>query len=260
MRIADALAESALEPIDAELLAGHACGKDRTWIVAHSLDAIESDQLSAFHSLVKRRKRGEPVAYIIGTKEFFGRTFYVSPATLIPRPSTELLVQTALDVMDGKPVDRLRTIDEQIVAWTEVRDPADIQLVIDIGTGSGCIAITIALERPDICLIATDISVDALDTARKNADALHVSDRIIFRQGNGLAAAEPIDEPFLVVSNPPYIPDQIVLERDVADFEPSSALFAGKEGTDVLHPLIADARSHPLYRGFVIECREEQVK
>lgn len=260
MTVAEALRESGLEPIDAELLAAYASQKSRTWIAAHSNDPFDSNALKLFEDYAERRKRGEPVAYILGTKEFFGRPFHVTPATLIPRPSTELLVQVAFDVLNGKPADRLRTIDNQIVAWTELQeDLSDVTTIVDVGTGSGCIAITIACERPDLAVIATDISADALMIAAENVVTHRVSDRITFKHGDALAAAEPLTEPFLIISNPPYIPDDIQLEKDVADFEPSSALFAGKEGTDVLHSLVQAARNHPFCRGFIIECREEQT-
>jgi release factor glutamine methyltransferase len=260
MTIAEALRESGLTPLDAELLAAYACGKDRTWITGHALDALPEDQITAFRTLADRRRRGEPVAYILGQKEFFGRPFRVTPATLIPRPATEELVQTALDALSGHTADRLRSIDTGIVAWCECeKDLSGVNLVIDIGTGSGCVGITLALERPDLQVIATDISADAIDTAQKNAAMHGVSDRIVFKQGSGLTAAEPIDQPFFLVSNPPYIPDEAKLERDVADFEPAAALFAGEKGMDILYPLIEEARRHPLCRGFIVECREEQV-
>jgi release factor glutamine methyltransferase len=260
MTIAEALRESGLASIDAELLAAHACGHDRSWVVAHGNDLFDPKLYPIFATLVTRRKRGEPIAYILEEKEFFGRMFHVSPATLIPRPSTELLVQTVLDVLSGKSVETIRPIDEQIVAWSEVQQgAADVKLIMDVGTGSGCIAITLACERSDLHIIATDISEHALEMAEENIRTHNVYDRITLRSGDGLAAAEPITEPFLLVSNPPYIPENIELERDVMDFEPPSALFAGKEGTDVLHPLIKEARKHPFCRGFVVECREEQI-
>lgn len=261
MTIAEALRESGIEPIDSELLAAYANGRDRTWILAHSNDVFEPECLKLFQQLCEQRKRGEPIAYMVGQKEFFGRIFRVTPATLIPRPATEELVRTALKALDGGIINPVESIDTQIVAWTHLISPiSDVKLIVDIGTGSGCIAVTLACERPDLRIIATDISGQALSIARQNAVKHGVSDRITFKLGDGLSAALPIEESFIIVSNPPYIPSSITLERDVMDFEPASALFAGEKGTDVLDPLIEQALQNPLCRGFVVECREEQVK
>ncbi len=261
MTIGDALRESGLETLDGELLAAHAFGRNRTWIVAHMNNSVDLSALAAFKTLADRRSRGEPIAYILGEKEFFGRMFRVTPNTLIPRPATEELVRSAFDILSGNAIDTVRIIDNEIVAWSHLTGKTDdVKLVIDVGTGSGCIAVTLACERPDLHIIATDISDNALVTAQENAMAHQVSDRIIFKRGNGLRAAEPIAEPFLLVSNPPYIPDGMMLDRDVQNFEPSSALFAGGNGTDILHPLIVEALKHPLCRGFIVECREEQIR
>lgn len=200
------------------------------------------------------------MAYVIGRKDFYGRSFHVTRSTLIPRPATEELVRSALDLLSGKKTDAVRDIDTQIVAWSSVSpNVRNVRLAVDVGTGSGCIAVTLACERPDLRVIATDISGEALIIARQNAIAHGVADRITFKQGAGLQAAGTMTEPFLLVSNPPYIPQNISLDREVVDFEPSSALFAGEKGTDVLHPLIKEAMHHPLCKGFVVECREEQV-
>lgn len=260
MTIAEALRESGLESVDAELLAGFELHHDRTWVLAHAHDSFDSPYLDSFFYLAERRKRGEPIAYILGEKEFFGRMFHVTPDTLIPRPATEGLVRITLDLLQGKNVESIQNIDSKIVAWSVVRANAqDVRLIVDIGTGSGCIGVSLACERPDLHIIATDISQKSLEIAQDNTMKHDVGDRITFRLGSGLIAGEPIDQPFLLVSNPPYIPDHVQLERDVADFEPHTALFAGKNGTDVLYPLINEALAHPLCRGFVVECREEQV-
>jgi len=260
MTIAEALAKSGLEMLDAELLAAFTLNHDRTWVIAHTHDLFDDQLFHTFEEYSERRMRGEPVAYIVGQKEFFGRMFRVTPATLVPRPATEELVQTVLDFLAGKKVENVRVIDNEIVAWTHAQsDVSNVKTIVDAGTGSGCIAITLACERPDLHIIATDISGDALAIARENAELMNVADRMTFKHGRGFAAAGVITEPFLLVSNPPYIPDNTILDRDVAAFEPSSALFAGKDGTGVLHPLVQETLAHPLCKGFVMECREEQV-
>lgn len=260
MTIGDALKTSGLAGIDAEVLLSAVLGTDRTHLLAHSEGTLTDDQLEKWKEFVHRRMQHEPVALILGTKEFYGRMFTVTRDTLIPRPATELLVATALQMIDGKEIPSLQKADDEIVIWSRWKNEASsIQHVIDVGTGSGCIGITLALERSTLHVVATDISDAALTVAQTNADAHHVSDRIHFLKANGLDQSIHITEPFLLVSNPPYIPEDARLEPDVRVFEPSSALFAGKDGTDVLHPLIRQAMSHPLCKGFCIECREEQV-
>jgi release factor glutamine methyltransferase len=260
MTIGETLAKTSVDKTDAEILLANALGKDRTWILAHENDALDAATHDRFTVMIERRKNGEPVAYIIGTKEFFGREFVVNPSTLIPRPATELLVEQAIHVLKKKPVDRAREIDTQIVAWSDIwGNIDDVQLVVDIGTGSGCIAVTLACELPNIRIIATDISDEVLKTAQSNAEQHGVSDRITFLKGNSFEPLADIAEPFLIVSNPPYIPDGQKLEHSVRAFEPSSALFAGYDGADIIRSIVEQAKAHPFCRGFVMECREEQV-
>ena len=145
--VAVAMAASALDAVDARVLMRHALGVDVAWLIAHATDALTAGQQAAFSALAARRHAGEPVAYITGTREFYGREFAVTPAVLIPRPETELLVEWAL---------------EKITPGAEAR-------VLDLGTGSGCIAISIACERPCAQVLAVDQSESALDVARSNA-------------------------------------------------------------------------------------------
>jgi len=260
MTLADALINSAIEQPEAEILLAAAVKQSRTWVLAHNNDQLSPAALEDFEAMVQRRREGEPVAYILGYKEFYGRRFDVSGATLIPRPATELLTEEALKLLKGESIEAVTTIDTEIVAWAELKeDLRDIKLVIDIGTGSGCIGITIACERPDVHVIATDISADALKTAQTNASLLGVTDRITFREGSGLECVSDINEPFLLISNPPYIPLHYGLPIDVGAYEPLTALYAGEEGVDVLSPLIDAARKNEYCRGFIVECREEQI-
>ena len=150
-------------------------------------------------------------------------------------------------------------LDEGIRAAVLVRDALP-QLVLDVGTGSGCIAVTIAAERKDVQIIASDISEEALAVATKNAQKHNVIDRIQFVRSDGSTAFAELTEPFLLVSNPPYVPQGTPLQNDVVGFEPHGALFAGTDGMDVLRPLMAAALAHPNCHGIAVECRSEQAR
>jgi release factor glutamine methyltransferase len=196
---------------DAALLARHVLNWDLgTWLTRLRDDAPE-DFSEPFARVIARRARREPVAYITGEREFFGRSFRVSPAVLIPRQETELIVEEAL--------------------------AAGGATVVDIGTGSGALAISLALELPDARVVATDISPAALIVARDNADRLGATGRVEFRAGAFFAGADdPVD---LIVSNPPYVAerDRLTLMPEVADFEPDTALFSGPDGLDTIREL-----------------------
>jgi release factor glutamine methyltransferase len=206
--------------LDADLLARHALQWDlATWIARRSEPATE-DFTRRFEELVARRATREPVAYIRGVQEFWGRDFIVSPAVLIPRPETELLVEVAHEVL---------------------RNRKDA-VVVDVGTGSGCIAITLALEHPGMTVYATDVSTDALANARANAQRLGAG-RVRFSHGVLLAdVPPPVD---LIVSNPPYVAerDRAGLPKEVRDYEPADALFGGPDGWRVTRALLSAASS-----------------
>jgi release factor glutamine methyltransferase len=213
--------------LEARVLAAFAWKVAPAWLIAHDTDALADEQVAAFETLLARRLAGEPVAYLTSTREFFGQVFEVSPDVLIPRPETELLVELALARL---PADR----------------SADI---LDLGTGSGCIAISLALERPHIRVTAIDRSMAALDLARRNAERLGA--RVEFLNSDwfdGLAGRH-FD---LVVSNPPYIAagDPHLARGDVR-FEPLTALAAGADGLDDLRRVITGARTH-LHPGGVL--------
>jgi release factor glutamine methyltransferase len=207
---------------DVAVLARHLLGWDVAAWLTRQRDEAPAALTSALAPLVSRRAAGEPVAYLTGEREFYGRTFAVTPAVLIPRPETELLVERALAILARRPADAA---------------PAD---VIDVGTGSGCIAVTLAAERERLRVLATDVSAEALALAASNAARHEVTDRITFIHGSLTAGATAAD---LVVSNPPYIAaaDRDQLMRDVRDFEPATALFAGATGLDVIDRLVPDA-------------------
>jgi release factor glutamine methyltransferase len=182
---------------------------------------------SAFAAVIDRRARREPLAYITGEREFYGRIFDVTPAVLIPRPETELLVEEALRC--------LQQIGRQ-APHDQVRPQ-----VLDIGTGSGCVAITLALEAPVAAIIATDVSTPALDVARRNARRLKAADRIEFRQATFAEDASGVFD--LIVANPPYVPEstRASLAPEVREYEPAGALFAGRDGLDVIRRLVPSA-------------------
>ena len=204
--------------LDAEVLLAHVLGTDRSWLFAHPDAPLSAEKYTRFEKLIARRAKFEPVAYLIGEREFFGLPFFVSPAVLIPRPETELLVETAL-----------------------ARLPKTAARVLDVGTGSGCIAVTLAVHRPAWHVIAGDISVAALAVARKNIRRHGVSARVSPVQADLLSAfSGRVDA---IVSNPPYInPRQKTeLPPAVRDFEPSGALFSPESGLAHLRRLLAGA-------------------
>jgi release factor glutamine methyltransferase len=221
--ISAALAQSGLVPLDAQVLLAHVIGQDRAWLVAHGGDAIARDRLDAFLALARRRREGEPVAYLTGVREFWGLPLAVSAAVLIPRPETETLVELALARL---PEDRT------------VR-------VLDLGTGSGAIALAIAHERPRATILATDMSADALDVARANARRLGLAN-VEFTLSDwyaGLPSSSTGGTFDLIVSNPPYIDaaDAHLREGDVR-FEPARALTPGSSGTAAILRIANGAR------------------
>lgn len=221
----------------ASVLARHALDWDRATFLARLGDSAPASFGASFEALVTRRAHREPVAYITGTREFYGRLFAVSPAVLIPRPETELVVDEALEC--------LRAGQEPSA---ESREPT----VADLGTGSGCLAITLALEWPAARVVATDTSEAALAVARRNAQDWRVSERVRLT-ADALVPndAGPLD---LIVSNPPYVPeaDRSTLEPEVASFEPGQALFGGPDGLDVIRALAPAVARALAPRGWLV--------
>lgn len=222
VRQALASATAALgDRLEAELLLVHALGKPRSWLIAHADDELDSAHAAAFDALVKRRAGGEPVAYITGRRGFWSLDLEVTPATLIPRPETELLVELALDRLPATGATR----------------------VADLGTGSGAIALAIARESPAAQVLATDASADALAVAQRNAIAQRIAN-VAFAHGDWLSPLG--DQAFdVIVSNPPYIEaDDPHLGRGDLRFEPMSALASGADGLDDIRRIVADSRAH----------------
>ncbi len=229
--------------------------------MAHDTDDVPMLCEHLFGEFTRQRAAGEPIAYIIGHKEFYGRTFSVRPGVLIPRPCTEALVTTAIELLDGKIVDDVREIDTDIVCAVKTfGDCAGLGTIVDVGTGSGCIALTLACERPNLHCIAIDTSREALDIAAANATKLGVATRVNFLLGSALEPLGPFNEPFLLVTNPPYVRDPLLLAPDVAMHEPREALFGGGiDGGEILREIVRQARAHPQCKGIVAECLSSQA-
>jgi len=209
--------------LDAELLVGHALGVDRVRLYLDFERPLTPEERASIRALVERRRRREPVAYIIGERAFYGRMFAVGPGVLVPRPDSETLIERALELL-----------------------PKDApQRVLDVGTGSGCLGLTLAAERPLAEVTLVDVSEDALHVAQQNAQRLGVADRVTALRSdlftNVTAPAGGFD---LIVSNPPYIPtaDLAGLMPDVIQHEPRLALDGGRDGLDLVRTLIGGAR------------------
>lgn len=224
-RIADV---SGSPDLDAGLILTHVLARPRSHLIAHAGDPLAAGDHARFRALVERRRAGEPVAYLTGSKGFWSLDLAVSAAVLVPRPETELLVARALAVLPADTEDR----------------------IADLGTGSGAVALALASERPGVTVIATDASPDALEVAHDNARRLGLTN-VAFRRGDWLAALEPGERCRLIVSNPPYVaagdPHLAAL-----DHEPQSALVAGPDGLDALRRIAADAPAHLENGGYLM--------
>ena len=214
--------------LEAELLLAHALDRPRSWFYAHAGDLLEPRDASAFADLLRRREAGEPVAQITGHRGFWSLELAVTPDTLIPRPETELLVELALDRLPR----------------TEPRR------VLDLGTGTGAIALAIASERPLADLTAVDASQAALDVARDNAAEAGLALRLRHSDWFSAVAGERFD---LVASNPPYIADgDPHLQQGDLRFEPRTALASGPDGLDAIRVIARDAPAHLVPGGWLL--------
>ena len=223
------LSATGLPRNEARLLLAHVLHRDHAWLVAHDDYKFTTVELEQINTLAARRAAGEPIAYLLGQRDFYGRTFHCSPAALIPRPETELLIERAL-----------------------LHLPVDASLrVLDIGTGTGCIAITIALERPNTIVTAIDISPAALALARENAQHLHAN--VTFMQSDWFAALLPDAQFDLILSNPPYIvPGDAHLTQGDLRFEPAIALADAVDGLESYRQLAHGAQRHLKPGGMLI--------
>ena len=257
MDITSALRSAGLSPVDSETLMAYILHCDRSYVLAHPEQDLTDIQQQIWNTCMKRRREREPVAYITGEREFYGRLFSVDRRVHIPRPSTENLVSMTLDFLKS-PTDEVRELERGIIGIARVlRTPATIQTVVDVGTGSGCIAVTLALERPELRLIAIDSSPDALEVARSNTQRYGVESRIGFLCGSLLDPVRSLAEPFIVVSNPPYLSKEMIAAHPDIHPEPYMALYGGKDGAEIPAKLLQHAEKHPLCAGVIIECLQE---
>jgi release factor glutamine methyltransferase len=209
--------------MNAETLMMFVLGVGRAYLYAHPERDLTAEEQAGYKEAIARRANGVPSQYITGHQEFWGLDFIVSPAVLIPRPETEHLVETVLELA------------------REVSQPK----IVDVGTGSGCIALALVHELKGADLYAVDLSAEALDLARANAAYLQLGGRVKFLQSNVLEALEGVQDFDFVVSNPPYVGrnEADKVQRSVFEFEPRIAVFSGESGLDVIRPLIQQAHA-----------------
>lgn len=226
MTYSEMLRQSGLDRVDSQALFRHVFGRDRAWLIAHDQDAVAPGQAAVFAALAARRQAGEPIAYIVGEREFFGRSFTVTNQVLIPRPETEQLVELALASAPhgGR--------------------------VVDLGTGSGVIAVTLKLERPDLDVWAVDVSSTALAVAQGNARRLGAV--VHFVESDWLSVL--VGETFaLMVSNPPYIERQDAhLQQGDLRFEPRQALTDEADGLRHIRHIVAASATHLQSGGWLL--------
>lgn len=219
------LAEAGVPDVrrEAMSLVGYVAGRDRTFLIAHPETLLSDSDVGRLREVVERRAMGEPLQYITGHQEFYGLDFEVTPDVLIPRPETELLVETALELLG------------------EEEKP---QLVCDVGTGTGCIPIALLHERPLMRAVGLDISLRALSVAARNAERLRVLERLALIASDGLDAIDEAGARFtMIVSNPPYVAEEAIatLQREVRDYEPRVALTTGSDALSLIRRLLSDS-------------------
>ena len=227
--IAELLRPAGIDPVDARVLLRSVLGVSDAHLAAHPEQALSEPQRERFMASVKRRRAGEPIAYITGEREFYSLTFKVTPAVLIPRPETELLVELALErIPDDRPC-----------------------RVLDLATGSGCVAVAIAKHRPRARVVATEVDHAALEAARENARR-HAAGNVEFVESDwfGALGAARFD---VIVANPPYLAagDPHLDEGDLR-FEPRRALVAGPSGLECIGPIAARAHAHLVGEGWLL--------
>jgi release factor glutamine methyltransferase len=209
--------------LDAQVLLAHVLGKERSWLFAHHDYQLKEDEADSYTELVARRVCREPVAYLIGCKEFYGMEFLVDQRVLIPRPETELLVDLVLG---------------------QIQDRQNQPVVVDVGTGSGAIAVSVAVHAPQARVYGLDLSPDALAVARRNGERLAQDNPVTFLQSDLLEALP--ERADVIVANLPYVTNQeyAELEPDIRDYEPRLALEAGDQGLDAIEQLLAQVKGY----------------
>ena len=197
------------------ILLAHVLQKPKTWVLAHPDTHLNPDQKAHLEQLISRLQQGEPLPYLTGQQAFYGLDFAVSPAVLIPRPETELLVEEALSWLDARP---------------------EATHALDVGTGSGCIAVTLATRKPWLTITATDLSPEALNIAKQNAETHQVSAQIAFEQADLVPSGDNNFD--LVCANLPYIPSAKLEQVNTLGFEPTLALDGGPDGLSLIRRLL----------------------
>jgi release factor glutamine methyltransferase len=232
--------------LDAEVLLAHTLNKDRAWLYAHPLEALDKNHLDKFYHLLHRREQREPVAYLTGYKAFFALDFHINRHVLIPRPETELLVETAIQIVSlrtGEAASGKSSHHTQYASRPLRSNRNTYHLSIaDVGTGSGCIAIALAKNIAAASFFAIDVSPAALQVARQNAVRYGVAPRIHFLGGDLL---QPLTRSFdLIVSNPPYVSHSELnaTAPEVSRYEPQLALAGGQDGLEIIRQLLPQAK------------------
>jgi release factor glutamine methyltransferase len=247
--------------LDAQLLLQHTLNVNRAWLIAHENENLAPEKLAEFNSLIERRAKGEPIAYILGEREFYGLNFMVTPDTLIPRADTETLVEIALAKIAVDKVitnTSFRSMSESSVFQADNYKTLDSDIrrndgvtVLDLGTGSGAIAMAIAKHRPQAQVTAVDASQAALAVAQRNAEHLQISN-VQFLLSDWFSALEQVRFD-VIVSNPPYIEqDDTHLTQGDLRFEPISALASGQDGLDDIRTIIDDCLVHLKPQGWLM--------
>jgi len=227
---------------EAEILLAHATARPRASFYSHPEQALRAEQESYYRELIERRAKGEPIAYLVGEKEFYSLTFWVSRSVLIPRPETEHVVEAAIEALATMRDEGGRTKDSF----------APNLCFFDVGTGSGAIAVSVLANVPQARAVASDISPAALEVARRNAERHGVADRLALIEGDMFGDFD--GEVDVVVCNPPYVgeDERDILSPEVREYEPHEALFAGQEGLAFIWRLVDEAPRHLPSGGWLI--------
>jgi release factor glutamine methyltransferase len=223
--------------LEAQILVSHVLQHSRSWVITHSDSEITASDENKLNILLERLASGEPLPYIIGRQEFFGLDFFVTPDVLIPRPETELLVETALNYINSN---------------------SNVRWVADIGTGSGCISVSVAFNAVSIKVLATDISSKALEIASKNITHHHLNHRILLAQTDLMAACHGKFD--LLCANLPYIPTETLSKLQVDQHEPHLALEGGPDGLEIIARLMVDAPRFMVQGGLLLFEIESTLK
>ena len=242
-------AETPSDTLAAEVLLMHTLQRDRAWLYSHPDEVLDIAVAEKYLALIARRAAGEPTQYLTGKQEFWGLEFEVTPAVLIPRPETEHVMEVAL----------ARLGERGLKIHLDSGTPRESLHIADVGTGSGCLAVALAYELPHAQIVATDISADALEVARRNTirntiPPHNIADRIQFVEVDLLPQGTESPCFDLIVSNPPYIADSEAasLQREVRDHEPHQALFAGPTGAEIYTRLVAESEKQLRDRGILV--------